>query len=259
MDIVHCADYCLVIFFLFSTEDSHFAVLSAITSVVKWEDLGLALGLKSSKLLEIKINNREQVSECRKDMLRVWLKSSTATWKNLCLALDSSVVGESNLARDIAKKHKGPQQAINDPARVQKPTTPITATEQDSLPYTTAITSGSSMFYGTGSSGSYGSSGSQNIVNIQTDENVSKPKQNVSTESMEISHENEDSSGPEAQVSNKLQSNGQGSYPSNTVSAYEETQPHIEEVLVPGNQQDHSNIIYSTSNYAKDAITEVNN
>ncbi len=87
-------------------EDDHFKDVIKAASIVKWENLGLALGLSSQKLEEISINNRGNVEECRKAMYRLWFRDGTATWKNLCLALDSQIVGEGNLARIIARDHK---------------------------------------------------------------------------------------------------------------------------------------------------------
>ena len=93
-------------FFPFIAEDDDFFdVLSAASSVQKWEELGLALKLKPTLLKDIGKNHIKDISECRKEMFRLWLKEGTATWKNLCLALDNDLVGEKNLARDIAKNH----------------------------------------------------------------------------------------------------------------------------------------------------------
>ena len=91
---------------LFIVEDDHFFEVLKAASIVKWENLGLALQLNSQKLQEISINNRGQVEECRKAMYRMWFRDATASWKNLCLALDSEIVGEGNLARIIAREHK---------------------------------------------------------------------------------------------------------------------------------------------------------
>ena len=91
---------------LIIVEDDHFFEVIKAASIVKWENLGLALQLHSQKLQEIAINNRGQVEECRKAMYRMWFRDATASWKNLCLALDSELVGEGNLARIIAREHK---------------------------------------------------------------------------------------------------------------------------------------------------------
>ncbi len=87
-------------------EDDHFKDVIKAASIVKWENLGLTLGLSSQKLEEISINNRGNVEECRKAMYRMWFRDGTASWRNLCLALDSHIVGEGNLARIIAREHK---------------------------------------------------------------------------------------------------------------------------------------------------------
>lgn len=62
-------------------------VINNISS--KWEDLGLALleQKDEEKLKQIKIDNN-RVSECCKEMFRLWLESCvTATWNQLIQAL----------------------------------------------------------------------------------------------------------------------------------------------------------------------------
>ena len=74
-------------------------VISNISS--KWEDLGLALLERKyeEKLQQIKIENNK-VSECCKEMFRLWLESCvTATWNQLIQAL--RVVGLTYLAATI--------------------------------------------------------------------------------------------------------------------------------------------------------------
>ena len=66
----------------------------------------MALGIKSSKLNEIRTDQREKTTPCRKEMLRLWFRDCTATWKKLCQALEKETVGERNLARKIANEHK---------------------------------------------------------------------------------------------------------------------------------------------------------
>ena len=70
-----------------------------------WDGLGLALGLGTHKMDEIR-RDKQDIAECRKAMLSVWTKEGKASWRRLCLALDDSVVGEKHLARKIANEHK---------------------------------------------------------------------------------------------------------------------------------------------------------
>ena len=99
----------LLLLLFFSTEEDYFTVLSSITTVNKWEELGLALKIANHKLDEIRRDKRE-TAECRKAMLTLWFRDGKSSWKSLCLALDHHLVGEHNLARQLAKKHKEAQQ-----------------------------------------------------------------------------------------------------------------------------------------------------
>ena len=70
-----------------------------------WDGLGLALGLGTHKVDEIR-RDKQDIAECRKAMLSLWIKEGKASWRCLCLALDDPVVGEKHLARKIANEHK---------------------------------------------------------------------------------------------------------------------------------------------------------
>lgn len=95
--------------FLFShvDEDHTTDVIEAIgVNVPNWEDLGIALQVKSPILEGIKRDNRDQVSACRREVIKYWLKSGTATWKSLCIALAKDYVGHLGLAKKIAEAHR---------------------------------------------------------------------------------------------------------------------------------------------------------
>ena len=228
--------------------------MSAITTVNRWEVLGLALKIAHSKLEEIKINNRENVSECRKDMLSLWVKSGKASWKNLCLALDSGVVGEPNLARAIAMKHKGPQQALNDPVMHQNIPLPIqtAVAEQEELSFTTASNGPVSMMCGVGYAGTTFTNIPHNIQTDLAEPNISKQNENPQSIGTPIEHD------VNTFVLIKQDINvvhDMEHFPSNSISPHQATQQNPEEVMVPPSSNP-PNVIYSTSNYANTAITE---
>ena len=80
-------------------EDDLYDILKEVTKVTEWFDMGLALGLVYSTLTEIKINNREQVSDCRRDMFMCWLRKmdrvvnqkGLPSWRSLVRALSGGV------------------------------------------------------------------------------------------------------------------------------------------------------------------------
>ena len=74
----------------------------------KWHDLGIVLRIPAPLLDEINSNHR-QVSDCRKEMVRLWLRGRgkvSPSWRTLCHALRSSLVGNVALANKIAGVHQ---------------------------------------------------------------------------------------------------------------------------------------------------------
>ena len=66
-------------------------ILRILKKVVDWKSLGTELGIDLSKINEIKDNNREQVSECKRALIQFWLDSDTnCSWMMLADALESS-------------------------------------------------------------------------------------------------------------------------------------------------------------------------
>ena len=80
--------------------------------MTKWFDTGLALGLKYSTLMKIQIKNREDVDDCRIDMLVCWLRrmdgvdqKGLPSWRSLVRALSGAVAYYPEIAEEIARKH----------------------------------------------------------------------------------------------------------------------------------------------------------
>ena len=58
-------------------DESHLPpLMTALVSVVDWSTLGVYLGVKCHTLEEIRIQHRDNVSHCKLDMLKAWLRSS---------------------------------------------------------------------------------------------------------------------------------------------------------------------------------------
>ena len=83
-----------------------FKVNQCLKEVVRWKDLGLALGLLYPTLKKIETTQREDVNKCMQEMLAAWLsqqdavaKVGTPSWETLKAALKS--IGENMLADSI--------------------------------------------------------------------------------------------------------------------------------------------------------------
>lgn len=93
-------------------EDSLGDVIIEVIDVTKWFHLGLALGLKPATLKKIKIKNRENVDDCKVDMLLGWLQKvdnvpqkGHPSWRTLVVALRGPLAHYPHIADNIAKKH----------------------------------------------------------------------------------------------------------------------------------------------------------
>ena len=65
-----------------------------------WKSLAIQLELSGTKIEEIDVNNRGQVSHCRRDMIQFWLQSDiSCSWQKLIGALMSTK--QSVLADEI--------------------------------------------------------------------------------------------------------------------------------------------------------------
>ena len=73
------------------------AELQEHVDIVEWLELGIQLKLPPNKLKEI-AKSYPLVPDARREMFMLWLKSSTATRKQLNKALKSSAVREQRVA-----------------------------------------------------------------------------------------------------------------------------------------------------------------
>ena len=70
----------------------------------KWKQLAEVLGVDEDLIDEIFTNNNGIDEECLKDILDVWLKKSTPTWKGVADAAQKT--GENQLAESLYHKRK---------------------------------------------------------------------------------------------------------------------------------------------------------
>ena len=71
----------------------------------KWERVGLALGIKQD-LLDTILEKRKDVILCYSEVFAVWEKTvdpADFTWATIVKALESPIVEENKLARDIVQ------------------------------------------------------------------------------------------------------------------------------------------------------------
>ena len=91
-------------------ENSLTDLLTQLQGATNWYNLGIALGLTHSRLDEIKIDNRENVNACRREMLHAWLRKTDhvvqpPSWRTLAVALVDPLVNYTEIARIIARLH----------------------------------------------------------------------------------------------------------------------------------------------------------
>ena len=86
--------------------DDLFEVKMTLHDLIDWQSLGLALGLRYPTLTKIRCNQREQIDECKMEMLAAWLQKQdnvpqkgVPSWPVLRAAL--SRIGEHELADKI--------------------------------------------------------------------------------------------------------------------------------------------------------------
>ena len=80
----------------------------AITKVVQWTPLGLALGLDYSTLQRIEREKMGRIEECKMEMLSAWLQQkddvveeALPSWNALKTALRK--IGENKVANELSK------------------------------------------------------------------------------------------------------------------------------------------------------------
>ena len=97
------------ILFFASDERDFLKVLQVVRYESRWFELGLALGLIAPLLEDIRKTHKDDVSECRRGMLGAWLSqrdhAHIPSWKTLCDALRSPVVGNNGLANRIQRTY----------------------------------------------------------------------------------------------------------------------------------------------------------
>ena len=73
----------------------------------KWMDFGLQLGVRMPTLKVIELQYHSRPSDCLRETLKYWLKntSSSRTWEDVAVALESETVKEKQMAATIRSKH----------------------------------------------------------------------------------------------------------------------------------------------------------
>lgn len=72
---------------------------------MKWEDIGLELGVDPDTLEAIN-KEQEDLDGKLRNMLRAWFRDeATPTWEAVARAVDAKTVGYSNLARKIREEY----------------------------------------------------------------------------------------------------------------------------------------------------------
>lgn len=77
-------------------------LVSELQDVIDWKPFGLYLGIEISKLAAIEID-RQNIADCRFQLLSEWQKQVTPTWSAVIKALME--IGMGNLASKLAQKH----------------------------------------------------------------------------------------------------------------------------------------------------------
>ena len=81
-------------------------VVEALLHVANWDDLGLALNIPPGIIDCIKKTHRDNVVDCRKEVITKWMMNDECpSWRSLCAALRRDIVGCTNLAKSIGKDH----------------------------------------------------------------------------------------------------------------------------------------------------------
>ena len=82
--------------------------LQECVRTLKWHDLGVQLGLEDSALMELKMQNGNNIDQCRRAMFSMWLStSSERSRKQLLDALRTKAVNEIYIADQYEKQITG--------------------------------------------------------------------------------------------------------------------------------------------------------
>ena len=65
----------------------------------RWYDIGVELKVDIESLENIKCQYDDR-GDCLREMIKVWLKSLTPTWKLLAQVLESKVINDKDLAKE---------------------------------------------------------------------------------------------------------------------------------------------------------------
>ena len=86
--------------------------LKDVLSMVKdaaaiWDDIALALEIRSCEIEVIESNHRSDCKKQLKEILKLWLKGmgGQSSWKFLCDAMKSDLVDRTDLADAIERKY----------------------------------------------------------------------------------------------------------------------------------------------------------
>ena len=93
-------------YFVDYTGPDYTLVVEALLHVANWDDLGLALNLPPGIIDCIRKTHRDNVGDCRKEVITKWMMNDECpSWRSLCAALRRNIVGHTNLAKSIGKDH----------------------------------------------------------------------------------------------------------------------------------------------------------
>ena len=75
------------------------------TASDSWEDIGILLGIKPSKLDAIKTAENHTSQSCLREMLKIWLKiiSPSPSWSAIAEAIE--LLGDEKLAQNLRTKY----------------------------------------------------------------------------------------------------------------------------------------------------------
>ena len=83
-------------------------VSDEVFTISEWFTLGLSLGLSNDMLRTIEKDCHRDTHHCRTEMLKAWLKGvgGESSWRQLACALDSPLIGRTEISSMIATGHK---------------------------------------------------------------------------------------------------------------------------------------------------------
>ena len=85
----------------FATELNLLTVLTATVKFTRWYSLGLTLGIAVATLDKIE-EDKHNEDDRKREMLKCWLSTASASWLSLVDALKSPLINMERLANEIA-------------------------------------------------------------------------------------------------------------------------------------------------------------